>query len=409
MEHFDNIYIPEYFLEEGITEAQWTNWRWQLAHAARSPQQLHEFYNLFAKEQEVITSVIHNQYQNGRDEMLITPHVVSLINPQDDHDPIRLQHIPDVVEIQDDQFLYEKVWEKDSDFLDGSNRMVQQKYPDIAVLRITNTCLSFCRFCFEKERTLRRGVKTISGPDQFNHAVELIRNDPCIRQILISGGDPLIIPDTILEQRLRLLLSIPHINCLRIGTRSLLHNPYRITHDFASMLESLQHKFFTGEQTSSKYISIGTHFNHLNELSSQSVTALRRLQHAGISVYNQTVLLKGINDSVGVLSQLFERLLRENVRLHYLFHAMPVPRTGHFRTSVRKGQELMRALRQLRQFRSQLPEFVIPHETGKQIAEYMHDEFFEDRITISGKQYPMIKFKSDITGTWEEYIDGSGT
>ncbi len=401
-----NISIPDRFLEMGVTPSQWTDWRWQISRAVRNEKQLQACLGIDTTTKEEVRKIITNEYERATDSMFVTPHLLSLINTENSHDPVALQHIPNASELQRDKYKYESVWEKDTDFLDGKNRMLQQKYPDIVVLRMANVCMSFCRFCFEKKRTLRRDVPTCSTPKQFDRAVDMIKKLKSVRQILISGGDPLVLSDEILKQRLKTLLDISHITHIRIGTRALLHNPYRITPEFADILSELQKQYAFQIVNPTKQISIGTHFNHSNELSLPTINAIRRLQSGGIKIYNQTVLLKGINDDASIISSLFEKLLSENISLHYLFHAMPVPRTEHFRTSVRKGQKIMHELRNMKKFRSQLPEYVIPHETGKQIAESMNKEFFESTVNEKGRQIPVIKFKSHITEKWEIYPDG---
>lgn len=394
---WSSITIPEAFLEKGVTLEQWTDWRWQLSHAIRNEHSLAEFIDINQKTQQNIKAVITNEYKQGKDEMIITPHLLSLIDSTNPRDPITLQHLPHTNELRADRFIYENVWEKDEDFLDGGNRMLQQKYPDIIVIRITNICQSFCRFCFEKERTLRRNIPTLAGSEQFEKAIEVIKQKKHVRQILISGGDPSILPDEIFEQRLRSILKIPQIKTIRIGTRTLLHNPYRVTPGYARMLGNLQQEYSQDANKPMKRITIGTHFNHPNEISPATTVAIRRLQSEGIEVYNQTILLKNINDNTKTLAELFRKLLNENINLHYLFHAMPVPRTTHFRTSVRKGQELIQNLREMKEFRAQLPRYVIPHETGKQTAEIMSKTFFETKIRKDNQEYPAIRFKSDIT------------
>lgn len=389
----------------GITEKQWTDWQWQLSQTIRTLPQLERYLALDPERLSTLRE-LYSSTDTNLGTLRLTPYLVSLINPLDTHDPIGQQHLPVKEELSADDFKLNEVWEQSEDFLDDGNRMIQQKYPDIILLRISNTCHSFCRFCFEKERTLLHGVPTHSGPKEFAEAVEHIRRDTRVRQVLLSGGDPLIIPDRLIAERLEALITIPHLRTIRLNTRSLTHNPYRITPELTKLLQDIQHKSWQNRERGIS-IEIGVHFNHPQELTILAIHALRELQRAGIPIYNQTVLLKGINDDVNILQQLFRILREEGVRLHYLSQAMAVPGTTHFRTSVRRGQELMRELRHLQEFRGQLPHFELSHHTGKQIIpDTMNEFFYEETTERNGKPYRSIKFLSDITGNWETFPDG---
>lgn len=372
--------IPNFYKRQGVTDVQWQDWRWQLSNNNNTE---------FSKP--------------GFDAVRLTPFLMSLVDWNNPFDPIRLQHIPNEAELVQDQYEINKVWEQPVDFADGDNRFIQQKYPDIVLLRIANTCNAFCRFCFEKERTLRQSVKTAIGPAQFKKAIEFISNQSAVRQVLISGGDPLIIPDEILFLYLREIVKIPHISTIRINTRSLLHNPYRITKNFVDELSRIQTDSWniSGRERGIN-IEIGVHFNHEKELSNEALKAIRSLRQGGINLYNQSVLLKGINDSSEILANLFRALRKENIRLHYLSHAMPVPGTAHLRTSVLVGQKIMKELRQKKEFRGQLPHYETSHFTGKQLVPDTLNEDFKIIKTECGSE---IHFLSDITGNLEVQLD----
>lgn len=390
------------------TSPSWTDWRWQLANAVRNGKQLGNLIPISAERQAEIDSVINHVYEGGSDQMRLTPYLISLINWDNPHDPIALQHIPAAAELADDDFSFAEIWERPDDFYDGDNRMVQQKYPDVILLRLSNTCHSFCRFCFQKERTLHNGVPTKSGEEEFVEALKFISGKKSVRQVLVSGGDPLVMADEILLDRLEKLMAIPHLAAIRINTRSLLHNPFRITEKLAVDIGSLIKKSWGIEgRDRGLEIHFGVHFNHPNELAPEAIGAIRRLQKQGVQVYNQTVLLRGINDDIETLTGLFRKLRQENVALHYLSQAMAVPRTGHFRTSVREGQEIMSALRKSGEFRGQLPHFEVSHYTGKQIVPtVMTETFFEDTVVTDQGLRQIIKFQSGITGQWETFPDG---
>ena len=395
--------IPKYYQDQGVTNDQWCDWRWQLSHNINTSNELCTVVGLPKIEVEKMEELFKKFSKPGLDAVRLTPFLVSQIDWSNPLDPIRLQHIPSETEFIQDKYELNKVWEQPIDFADGDNRFIQQKYPDIILLRLANTCNAFCRFCFEKERTLRQAVKTAVGPAQFKKALEIISRQNSVRQVLISGGDPLIIPDEVLFLYLSEIVKIPHISTVRINTRSLLHNPYRINKNFVEGISKIQKASWDlpGRERGVS-IEIGVHFNHEKELSGEALTAIRNLQRNGIGVYNQTVLLKGVNDDSEVLANLFRALRRENVRLHYLSHAMPVPGTAHLRTSVMRGQQIMKELRQKKEFRGQLPHFETSHFTGKQI---IPDILSDDFKLVQTKNGPEIHFLSDITGKVEVQPD----
>lgn len=407
-------FIPAKYKAQGVTEKQWTDWRWQLANSIKTAEQLGFYANLNTKKIQQIKKIIENKYQNGQDSMRITPYLLSIMDLKNPKDPIALQHFPNIKESIPDNFNFNKVWERSEDFLDGSNRLLQQKYPDIMLLRIANTCQSFCRFCFEKERTLRGKIKTTIGQEQFEKSLKIIRSKKSVRQILLSGGDPSILPDQKIKELLEGLIKIPHLKTIRINTRTLTHNPFRITPEFAKMLGDLQKSSWKKKKTGNpssefntlikgKQIKVGVHFNHSKELTKEAITAIRRLQSQGIELYNQTVLLKGINDDHKTIYDLFKKLREEGVELHYFSYAMMVPRTSHFRTTVKKGQEILGKLLNTNEFRGQLPHYEMSHFKGKQIIPItMNKHFFEDKV---GKK-PIIRYLSDISCKWETFPNG---
>ena len=391
--------IPQYYKDLGVTNEQWCDWRWQMSNAIKTSQELVGVAGLPLSIAENLKELFGRLSKPGLDAIRLTPFLVSLVDWSNPSDPIRLQHIPSEAEFDQDEYKMNKVWEQPMDFADGDNRFVQQKYPDIILLRLANTCNAFCRFCFEKERTLRQSVKTAIGVAQFKKALEVISNQKMVRQVLVSGGDPLTIPDEVLFLYLNEIIKIPHISTIRINTRSLLHNPFRTTKEFVEGLSKIQTDSWSlPERERGVKIEIGVHFNHEQELSGEALMAIRNLQCAGIGIYNQSVLLKGINDNSEVLANLFRALLRENIQLHYLSHAMPVPGTKHLRTSVVVGQKIMKELRQKKEFRGQLPHFETSHFTGKQIVP---DTLSDDFKIVSTKNGPEIHFLSDITGKVE--------
>lgn len=386
-------------MKKNISTKQWQDWRWQLANVITSFEELNKTVKLPRVLVARYKKLFKILARPGFDAVRLTPYLLSLINWRDMHDPILLQHLPSKAELKPDDFELNKIWERADDFVDGQNRFIQQKYPDIVLLRLASTCHSFCRFCFEKERTLRGQVKTAIGREQFKQALKYIKQQPQVRQILVSGGDPLIIPDEVLFKYLLELIKLPQISLIRINTRTLLHNPFRITESFVKKLAALQTASWDDKQRERGVsVEIGVHFNHPNELTQEALDKIRKLRQAEIGVYNQTVLLKGINDQPEIIIKLFRKLRAENVRLHYLSHAMPVPATSHLRTEIKTGMQIMSALRKSREFRGQLPHFETSHYTGKQIVP---EEFNKKFKQIKIKNKPVVRFVSDITGRSE--------
>jgi lysine 2,3-aminomutase len=402
--------IPKTYKQNGTTKKQWFDWRWQISNSIKTADALEEFAPEIGKKKiTAIKKVLQHRYQNKSDEMRLTPYLFSLIDFKNHQDPVALQHFPQIEETEEDDFTFEKVWEIKKDFQKGNsdeNRLLQQKYPDIALLRISNTCASFCRFCFEKERTLRHDVVTKISKTVYEKAIEAINANKKLRQVLLSGGDPLILNDEQLKQLFLPLLKIEHLKTIRINTRTLLHDPYRITDELAQMLGNLQRESWKWCEKG-KQIQIGLHFNHPQEITTEAITAIRKLQREGIELYNQTVLLKGINDNLKTLQALFRLLRAEGVRLHYLSQPMEVPRTSHFMVSVEKGQKLMEALRKTNEFRAQLPFYEMSHHSGKQLIPTMMNKNFKSTThKKNGKTQKAIGYLSDVTGKWETYTNG---
>ena len=263
----------------------------------------------------------------------VTPHYLSLIREKGD--PIYLQCIPDERELDDDpDLLRDPLGEETHALCPG----VVKRYPDRCLLFVSGECATYCRFCTRK-RLLRPG----GAPDSahadattdaaLDRAIDVIASHPEIRDVLVSGGDPLLLPDERLDAILSRLRAIPHVEIIRIGTRTPCTLPERITAKLARMLKR-HHPLF-----------VNVHFNHPRELCPASVRALARLADAGIPLGSQTVLLRGVNDDADTLKALFLGLLRARVRPYYLFQCDLVYGTSHFRVPVEKGLDILRALR----------------------------------------------------------------
>lgn len=238
-------------------------------------------------------------------------------------DPLWLQAIPDVRELDDGQ-LDDPLAENTLSPVPG----LIHRYPDRVVWLVSNECALYCRFCMRKRRVGRP-----VPPAMTEEAIACIAANPAISDVILSGGDPLLLDDDRLEDILRRLRQIPHVSIIRIGSRLPVTYPARITAELAAMLKKYQP------------IYINTHFNHPAEITAESAKACAILADAGIVLGNQTVLLKGVNDSASVMQQLCKALLAIRVKPYYLHQMDLVRGTGHLRTSVRAALQIMDSLR----------------------------------------------------------------
>lgn len=240
--------------------------------------------------------------------------------------PIRAQYVPDVKEIQDTACIPDPLGEEN---LSKTPTLVH-KYPDRVLFLVTGQCGALCRFCTRKRKvgTDRMIISTTA----LEQSVEYIRRTPSIREVLISGGDPLLLPDSAINAILTQLRTIPTVEVIRIGSRAPSSLPMRVTPQLVRML-STHHPIY-----------INTHFNHPAELTDESIRACTMLADGGIPIGCQTVLLRGINDNSKILSELFCKLLRIRVKPYYLFQGDLTRGTNHFRTTTECGIQIMREL-----------------------------------------------------------------
>jgi len=254
----------------------------------------------------------------------ITPHYLGLIDNVGD--PIWRQCVPDLNELNPDGLL---------DPLGEDNlspvSAVIHRYPDRAIFLVSGTCAGYCRFCTRK-RKVGCSEMSVSFRD-LREGIEYIAATPEIHDVIFSGGDPFVLPDSVLEDLLARIHQIPHVEIIRIGTRVPVTLPERITGRLCTLLKKY-HPLY-----------INTHFNHPRELTERSMAACAQLADAGIVLGNQTVLLRGVNDQPQIIHDLFRRLLKMRVRPYYLHHMDLVQGAGHFRTSVNAGLNIMSALR----------------------------------------------------------------
>ncbi len=311
-----HILFPE------ISDEQWNDWHWQVRNRIETLEDLKKYITLTEEEEDGVKACL------GTLRMAITPYYLSLINPEDPYDPIRRQAIPTAAELYKSEADLEDPLHEDAD---SPAPGLTHRYPDRVLLLITDQCAMYCRHC-----TRRRfaGQKDAGLPvDQIDLAIEYIAAHPEVRDVLLSGGDALLISDERLEYIISKLRAIPHVEIVRIGSRTPVVCPQRITPELCAMLK--------------KYhpIWINTHFNHPNEVTAESAAACARMADAGIPLGNQSVLLAGVNDCVHVMKDLVHELVKIRVRPYYIYQCDLSMGLEHFRTPVAKGIEIIEALR----------------------------------------------------------------
>ncbi len=305
-----------------VPAEQWNDWHWQVRNRIETLDELKKYVRLTAEEEAGVAATL------GKLRMAITPYYLSLIDMDDPFDPIRKQAIPTSAEL--DFAVYEDADPLHED-TDSPCPGLTHRYPDRVLFLVTDQCSMYCRHC-----TRRRfaGQHDCQVPkDQINTCIEYIRNHPEVRDVVLSGGDALMISDNLLEYIISSLREIPHVEIIRIGSRTPVVMPQRITPALCDMLK--------------KYhpIWLNTHFNSPNEITEEAAQACAMLANAGVPLGNQSVLLAGVNDCPHVMLQLVNALVRIRVRPYYIYCCDPSLGLSHFRTPVSKGIEIIEALR----------------------------------------------------------------
>jgi len=306
--------------------------------------------------------------------MAITPYYSTLIDEEDENSPIKMQAVPSIKELY---VRNEELTDPLAEDLYSPVENIVHRYPDRVLFIVTYKCSMYCRHC-----TRRRivGEEDFSiNEETLEKAISYIKSNSNIRDVLLSGGDPLVMSDGYIENIIRRLREIPHVEIIRIGTRTPVVLPMRITDDLVNMLK--------------KYhpIWINTHFNHPMEITEDAIKACTKIVDAGIPLGNQSVLLKGVNDKAEILKELFIKLVKYRVRPYYLYQCDLAQGIGHFRTKVETGIDIIRSLRgYISGFA--VPTFVIdaPKGGGKipVNAEYV--------ISMDNNQVVMKNYKGDI-------------
>ncbi len=304
-----------------VPDEKWNDWHWQLRNRLNQLEDIEKILPISESERLALQT-------SGLFRVDITPYFISLIDPNDPEDPIRKQIIPRAEEMQSFTSMMEDSLAEDQH---SPVPGLVHRYPDRVLMLVTTQCASYCRYC-TRSRIVGDPRQTFSR-QEFEMQIDYIKRTPQVRDVLISGGDPLVLAPSLLEEILARLREIQHVEIIRIGTRVPVFMPMRVTQELCDML--------------GKYhpLWLNIHVNHPSEISAELEAATDRLSRAGIPLGNQSVLLAGINDCVHIQRDLAQKLVRIRVRPYYLYQCDLVEGAGHFRTPVGKGIEIMEGLR----------------------------------------------------------------
>ncbi|WP_456384524.1 KamA family radical SAM protein [Persephonella sp.] len=323
LRHLEREYWRRIEKWKDISRWEWEDWRWQIKNRLKN---LDEIGQVLGKDLSSLKKV-ENVFRTGT-----TPYYISLVEDFDNlEDPILKQVLPSCEEI--DPFI-----QSEGNF-DPFNEEVMSpvpglthRYPDRVLMRVTNFCSVYCRHCMRKRIFLEE--EKARTYQEYQRMFDYVRENKNIKEVIISGGDPLTLPNRKIEFILENLQSIDHVDIIRIGSREMVVNPYRFFDE--GLLEILERN---------DKVWLVTHFNHPNEVTDVVKKAVKTVLSAGVPVLNQTVLLKGINDSAEVMERLFRSLLRVKIKPYYLFYCDPTKGVIHFRTQIKKGVEILEKLR----------------------------------------------------------------
>ncbi|MDO5301148.1 MAG: lysine 2,3-aminomutase [Tissierellia bacterium] len=311
--------IPLY---KDVTEEEWNDWQWQVRNRISDTETLGKIINLTDEERKEIDEA------GARFRWAITPYYASIMDPNDPKDPVRRQAVPAGLELNTASYEQADPLHEDAD---SPAPGITHRYPDRILFLITDMCSMYCRHC--TRRRFAGGKDATISKEQIDKGLEYVRRTPQVRDVLLSGGDALLVSDERLEYVISELRKIDHVEIVRIGSRAPVVLPQRITDELIDMLK--------------KYhpIWLNTHFNTPREITPEAAAACAKLADAGVPLGNQSVLLRGINDSVKVMRDLVHGLVQMRVRPYYIYECDPSLGIEHFRTKVSKGIEIMEGLR----------------------------------------------------------------
>lgn len=325
----------------GATNEDWNDWVWQLRHRISDVEMLSQFVRLDETDKRVIREV------SEKYRWAATPYFISLMDPENREDAINQLAVPSVHE-NDPEGVLDPMGEEYT----SPAPCITRRYPNRLIINVTSACASFCRHC--QRRRLIGETDNVQDTSHLNEAIAYIRENREIRDVLITGGDPFMLRDEVLEGIISRIRDIPHVEIIRVGTRTPAAMPQRITDDLVNMLKKY-HPLYVNIQ-----------FDHPRELTPEAVEACRKMADAGIPLGNQMVLLNGVNNDKHVVMLLNELLVKARVRPYYIFHPKQVKGTRHFGCTIEEGLAIMDYLRG-RSSGLSIPQYIInaPGGLGK--------------------------------------------
>lgn len=363
-----------------VTDREWNDWVWQLRHAATSLETLVRFGGPLNQEEKDRMARVLQKFP-----AIIPPYYLSIINFSNPNDPVRKQAFPSLEEIEFNVHGVPDPLEEEEDMAVAG---LIHRYPDRVLMQITNICPMNCRHCTRK-REWEEG-KWARTDEEINAMVDYLCRTPQVRDVLISGGDPLILSTPKLEKVLAKLRAIPHIEIIRFGTRFPVVLPQRIDDELCAMLKKY------------RPLWINTHFNHPQEVTPESRAACDRLVCSGIPMNNQTVLMRGVNDHVQIIMKLCHELVKIGVRPYYLYQCDLVKGTEHFQTPVEKGIEIIEKMR--------------GHTTGFAVPQFVIDApggggkvpLSPNYLISAGPDYLLLRNYEGLIFKYETCVNGNG-
>jgi len=312
----------EVSLWKDVTKKEWNDWTWQVRNRVTTVEELKEIVNLTPEEEEGVAQSLKVL------RMAISPYFAMLMDPNDPHDPVRMQAIPTIKELD---FSASDMEDPLFEDIDSPVHGLTHRYPDRVLFLITDMCANYCRHC--TRRRLAGQEDHARDKASIDAAIKYIKEHEEIRDVLLSGGDPLLVSDAFLEDIIKRLKAIDHVEIVRLGSRTPVTLPMRITPELCKMLAKYHPMW------------LNTHFNHPREITPESKAAVEMLADHGIPVGNQSVLLRGINDCPTIMKKLVQELVKIRCRPYYFYQCDLSRGIEHFRTSVEKGLEIAESLR----------------------------------------------------------------
>jgi len=309
-------------LFQGVSDEDWNDYRWQLRNRLSTVEDFDKLLHMTPEQRKDLEACM------GKFRVAVTPYYASLMDPDDPKCPVRMQGVPTTAELV---VREEDMEDAIAETIDSPTPNITHRYPDRVLFVVTEMCSMYCRHC--TRRRIVGGHETIVSQEVIDNAITYISRNKEVRDVLMSGGDPLVLSDEQLEEIIKRVRAIPHVEIIRIGSRMPVVCPQRITPELCAMLKKY-HPLY-----------LNTHFNHPKEITPETTLSCARLADAGINLGNQSVLLRGINDCANVMKKLVQGLVRIRVKPYYYYQCDLAMGIAHFRTRVSKGIEIYESLR----------------------------------------------------------------